>query len=56
MQEFTLDELQNIREALDEKIHALVTKGTTNNPYTKAHALALTRDKIQAEIDKRQKD
>lgn len=57
----TLDDLSNIRDALNEKIHALVMQGSadmkaqlsTRGAFGRASALAETRDKIQAEIDQR---
>jgi uncharacterized protein with von Willebrand factor type A (vWA) domain len=53
----TLDDLANIRDALNEKIHSLVMAGAKNGgvlaPFSEATRLAETRDKIQAEINKR---
>lgn len=53
----SLDELLNIRDALNEKISALVAKGCAPDakpgPLGRAVILAETRDKIQAEIDMR---
>jgi hypothetical protein len=50
----TLDDLYNIRFALNEKIHAMVMKGVKDGaPIGPATKYAETRDKIQAEIDQR---
>jgi hypothetical protein len=55
----TLDDLNNIRFALNEKIHSLVMSGMKEGgpvaPFSQATQYATTRDKIQAEIDKRAK-
>lgn len=50
----TLDDLYNIRLALNEKIHGMVMKGVKEGaPIGPATQYAVTRDKIQDEIDQR---
>jgi hypothetical protein len=54
----SLDDLNNIRFALNEKIHALIVAGVNEggNPLhlSQATSYAETRDRIQAEIEMRQ--
>lgn len=52
----TLDDLLNIRLALNCKIHALVMAGAKGQPgtFSQATQYAETRDKVQAEINARQ--
>jgi uncharacterized protein with gpF-like domain len=48
------EDLQNIRDALNEKIHRIVMDGTkAGTPIGGAATLAETRDKIQDEMDRR---
>lgn len=50
----TLDDLLNIRDALNERIETLVKNAPTQKGnYTRASQHAATRDKVQDEIDKR---
>jgi hypothetical protein len=50
----TLDDLYNIRTALNEKIHARVMHGVAKGePIGPATKYAETRDKVQNEINQR---
>jgi hypothetical protein len=52
----SFEDLQNIRDALNERIHRIVMDGTkAGTPIGGAATLAETRDKIQDEMDKRKR-
>lgn len=52
----SFEDLQNIRDALNERIHRIVMDGTkAGTPIGGAATLAETRDKIQTEMDTRKR-